>query len=231
MPTDGWTLFSDFGLDLWSRAIWSWTIGTLWSWTIHNSKEFSKSHMLQDHTYLKCTLLREHVCYMLLEQYALAIRRSTKVKLNEYEIIKKKNMPTDGWTLFSDFGLDLWSRAIWSWTIGTLWSWTIHNSKEFSKSHMLQDHTYLKCTLLQEHVCYMLLEQYAFQIWSWGILNLKYSSIFLMVQGHKVLMVQEHMVLDHKSEAKMSKKWGEQWIIYSLHWYSSLTPTHFGWED
>ena len=34
--------------------------------------------------------------------------------------------------------------------------------------NMLQDHIW-KCTLLQEHVSYMLLEQYAFQIWSWTI--------------------------------------------------------------
>ena len=28
---------------------------------------------------------------------------------------------------------------------------------------------YLKCTLLQNHVCYMLLKQQAFQKWSWSI--------------------------------------------------------------
>ena len=46
-------------------------------------------------------------------------------------------------------------------------------------------------------VCYMLLEQNAFQMWSWSIFNLEYSSRLLMVQGLKVLMVVE---------SKMSKK-------------------------
>ena len=49
---------------------------------------------------------------------------------------------------------------------------------------------YSKSTLLHEHVCYMLLEQYAFQVWSWSIFNLEYSSRLLMVRDHKVLMVQ-----------------------------------------
>ena len=55
---------------------------------------------------------------------------------------------------------------------------------------------YLKCTLLLKHVCYMLLEQYAYQIryGSWSIFNLEYSS--------RSLMVQDHMVLDHKSRPK-----------------------------
>ena len=59
---------------------------------------------------------------------------------------------------------------------------------------------YLKCILLQEHVyvCYILLEQYAFQIWSWSIFNLKYSP--------RLLMVQDHMSLDHKSRPKSQKK-------------------------
>ena len=35
-----------------------------------------------------------------------------------------------------------------------------------------------------EDVCYMLLEQYAFQIWSWSIFDLEYSSRLLMVQDH-----------------------------------------------
>ena len=35
----------------------------------------------------------------------------------------------------------------------------------------------------------MLLEQYVFQIWSWSIFNLEYSSRLLMVQDHKVLVL------------------------------------------
>ena len=38
----------------------------------------------------------------------------------------------------------------------------------------------LKCTLLQGHVCHMLLEHYAFQMWSWSIFNLEYSSRLLI---------------------------------------------------
>ena len=41
----------------------------------------------------------------------------------------------------------------------------------------------------------MLLEQCAFQIWSWSIFDLKYSSRLSMVQDHTVLTVLEHMVL------------------------------------
>ena len=33
---------------------------------------------------------------------------------------------------------NIWSRAIWSWTIRTLWSWTIYSLEEYSKSNMLQ---------------------------------------------------------------------------------------------
>ena len=52
----------------------------------------------------------------------------------------------------------------------------------------------MKCTLLQEHVCCMLLEQYAFQIWSWSIFDLQYSSRLLMVH------------LDHMSSQNLKKK-------------------------
>ena len=63
---------------------------------------------------------------------------------------------------------------------------------------MLQDHIKLHTALGE---C-LLLEQYAFQIWSWSIFNLECSSRLLMVQNHKVLMIQNHMVLDHKSRPK-----------------------------
>ena len=78
--------------------------------------------------------------------------------------------------------------------------------KNFSKSNMLQDHIWnAHCSIMKEHVCYMLLEQYAFQILSWSTFNLE---IFfnLTIQDHKVPMVQDHMVLDHKSRLKCQKK-------------------------
>ena len=52
-------------------------------------------------------------------------------------------------TLFGDFGLDLWSR-----TNRASWYWSMHNLKEFSRSNNYAPGPYLKCTLLQEHVCY-----------------------------------------------------------------------------
>ena len=88
-----------------------------------------------------------------------------------------------------DFSLDLWSR-------------TTNNLEELSKSNMLQDHIW---KLLQEHVCYMLLEQYVLKIWPWNIINLEYSSRLLMVQDHMVLKVQGYMVLDNKSRPKSPK--------------------------
>ena len=51
-------------------------------------------------------------------------------------------------------------------------------------------------SLLKEHVCSMLLEQYAFQIWFWSIFNVGHPSRSLMAHGHMVLeeTVQKHMV-------------------------------------
>ena len=51
----------------------------------------------------------------------------------------------------------------------------------------------------------MLLEQYAFQIWSWSIFDLENSLRLWMVEDHKVLMILDHMVLDHKSRPKSHK--------------------------
>ena len=52
-----------------------------------------------------------------------------------------------------------------------------------------------------------------FQIWSWSIFDLEYSSRLLMVQDH---MVQEQMILDHMSRPKSQKKKACQpvFIIY-----------------
>ena len=63
---------------------------------------------------------------------------------------------------------------------------------------------YLKSTLLQEYIAHMLLEYCAFQIWSWTTFDVENSFRLLMVQDHMVLehMVQDHMVLNHKSWSK-----------------------------
>ena len=97
--------------------------------------------------------------------------------------------------------------------VRTLWSWTIHSLKEFSKSNMLQDHiwnAHCSRTIFEMLTAYrsmfaMLLEQYAFQIWSWSIFDLENSLRLWMVEDHMVLMVQDHMVLDHKSRPKSHK--------------------------
>ena len=100
--------------------------------------------------------------------------------------------------------------------------WTINNLKQYStvlSQICSRTRPCLECTLFQEHVCNMVLEQYAFQIWSWNIFNLEYSSRLSMIQDHMVLeqyafqiwswsifnleyssrlsMVQDHMVLEH----------------------------------
>ena len=107
----------------------------------------------------------------------------------------------------------------WSWTIRTLWSWTIHNLKEFSKSNISRTIFEMytapgACLLYAPGAgCFsnMLLERYAFQIWSWSIFDLENSFRLLMIQNHKVLMFQDHMVqdhiiLDHKSRPKSPKR-------------------------
>ena len=89
----------------------------------------------------------------------------------------------------------------------------------------------MKCTLLQEQVCYMLLEQYAFQIWSWSIFSLEYSSRLLMVQDHKVPMFQDHMVLDHKSRPKCQKN-EPDYSIYNVTFPTeAATHLHLGREE
>ena len=66
---------------------------------------------------------------------------------------------------------------------------------------------YLKGTLLQVHIANMLLKHYAFEIWSWVIFDLEYSCRLLIVQDHMVLehMVQDYMVLDHESSENLLK--------------------------
>ena len=143
---------------------------------------------------------------------------------------------TDTITLLCDFG-----RIIWSWTI---WSWTFNNLEEYSKSNMLQDHiwnqhwsrsmfaisswssvdfkygpgAYLKLTLVQEHVCYMLLVQCWFQIWPWSIFDLEYSS--------RLLKVQDHMVQDHIIRPKSHKSYHSTWyspVPRGIPWYYGLS--------
>ena len=57
-------------------------------------------------------------------------------------------------TLFWDFGFDLWSRIIWSWTIR---SRTIYNLEEYCKLTYAPG-PYLKSILLQEYIENMLLD-------------------------------------------------------------------------
>ena len=69
---------------------------------------------------------------------------------------------------FGDFGLKLYGpRPLIIW-------------KNFLSQYALGP--YLICTLFQEHVCYVLLEECAFQIWSWLLFDLECSSRSLMVQ-------------------------------------------------
>ena len=63
--------------------------------------------------------------------------------------------------------------------------------EEYSRSNMLRGN--------QEHVCYMLLEQFTFQIWFRSIFDFEYSSRLLMVQDHIIL---KHMVLGQKSRPR-----------------------------
>ena len=72
-------------------------------------------------------------------------------------------------TIFGDFGLDLWSR-----TNRTSWCWSMHILKELSRSNMLQDHIWNEHCSRSMFV--MHLEQNAFQIRSWSIFTLEYSS-------------------------------------------------------
>ena len=65
--------------------------------------------------------------------------------------------------------------------------------------------SYLKSILLQEHIANMLMEQCAFQIWSWSIFDLENS--------FRLLMVQDHM--DHKLRPK-SPKSVEIWYLCTL---------------
>ena len=63
---------------------------------------------------------------------------------------------------------------------------------------MLQDHIWNKhCSRSMFAICsWSSVDFKSFQIWSW-LFDLEYSTRLLMVQDHKVLMVQDHMVLDH----------------------------------
>ena len=81
---------------------------------------------------------------------------------------QEKTKKVQAGLLFGDFGLKLYGP-------GPLIIW-----KNFLSQYALGP--YLICTLFQEHVCYMFLEQCAFQIWSWLIFDLECSSRSLMVQ-------------------------------------------------
>ena len=82
------------------------------------------------------------------------------------------------------------SRTTWFWTIRTLWSGAINNLEDYSKvRYRYAPCPYLTSILLQEHIANMLLEQCAFQIWSWIIFDLENSFRLWMIQDHKVLMI------------------------------------------
>ena len=85
------------------------------------------------------------------------------------------------------------------WPLLMIWSWSINNLKEFYKLKYAPG-PYLKCTLLQKNVCYMLLKQCAFQIWSWGIFRI----FFKIINGPGPYGPGVY-VLDHKSRPKSQK--------------------------
>ena len=99
--------------------------------------------------------------------------------------------------LFWDFGLDVWSR--------TMWSWTNNSLEEYLKLNMLQDHIWKAyCSRSIQQTC------------SWSSVHFKYGpGVYLTwIFFFRVLMVQEHMVLDHvvldhKSRPKYSKNLSE----------------------
>ena len=81
----------------------------------------------------------------------------------------------------------------------TISSQTINDLEEYSK---YVPGPYLKSTLR--------LEQCAFQIWPWNIFDLQNSFSLLMVQDHMVL---EHMAVDHKLRPK-----SPQSVPYRMRW-------------
>ena len=92
---------------------------------------------------------------------------------------------------FGDFGLDLWSRTIWSWTIRTLWFWTINNLEKYSKFKWSR-------TIFEKHTApgaYRKHAPGAVCIFKYGpgaylaLFDLEIVFRSWMVQDHKVLMV------------------------------------------
>ena len=82
--------------------------------------------------------------------------------------------------------------------LGPYGSWTIHYLKEFLSQ--ICSRTIFEMHGAPEACLLYAPQQYAFQIWSWSIMNVEYSSRLLKVQDHKVLMV-----LYHKSRPKSHK--------------------------
>ena len=74
----------------------------------------------------------------------------------------------------------------------------------------------MKFTLLQEHVCYMLLEQCAFQIWSWSISNLEFRILFKIINGSWSISNLEYF-----SKLLMARTiWS--WSIFNFEYFSKL---------
>ena len=63
----------------------------------------------------------------------------------------------------------------------------------------------------------MLLEQYAFQTWSWSIFNLKYSSRLLMVQDHKIIRTLWSWTIHNPKEFFQVKYAPEPHNIFKMH--------------
>ena len=68
---------------------------------------------------------------------------------------------------------------------------------------MLECH--LKCTLLQKHACYMLLDQNAFQVYD-PVAYLIRNFFKIINSPRPYGPFQDHMVLDHKMRQKSKKK-------------------------
>ena len=129
------------------------------------------------------------------------------------------------WLLFGDFGLVLWYR--------TIWSWTINNLKEFCKSNTLQDHIW------NAHCSIACLTYAPGAVWS--IFDLKNSSR-LLVLDHKprpksqkscmiVVRSKAILVLPKKSKSPVNLvlpsfsrnsyyllRWGRRWGGYPQLW-------------
>ena len=80
----------------------------------------------------------------------------------------------------------------------------------------------MECALLQEHVCYMVLEQWAFQIWSWSIFDLRVLLKIINGPGVKAKVSKKHGVHTH-THFTLGTAW-------NLAYKSNLTEHTLTWE-